>query len=247
MNSDVRHRFRAGRGSTLGVILLFPLLTSLGFWQLDRAEQKQAIADAIAENRTQPMLDIVTSSMIAATQEGRRASAQGQFIGPILLLDNRTRAGQAGYEVLTPFKLNDGSHLLVARGWVPVGDDRARPPEIDVPATTRRIRGVLAPPPATGIALPASDQVEKLAPDVWRIQQPALSIFAGAPDSPNLALLLYLDPSEPNGYDRAWPPRARDISKHHAYAVQWFAMAAVLLVLYVRVNRNTRGSRENAA
>lgn len=243
MISVIHHRFRAGRGSTLALILLFPLLLRLGFWQLDRADQKQAIAETLTANRALPVLDIVAASTIPLAQEGRRVTAQGRFVGPNLLLDNRTRAGRAGYEVLTPFRLDDGSRVLVARGWIPVGDNRARVPEIEIPEMATRVNGVLAPPPATGIALGRAQEVEKLTPALWRIQHPDPSVFGGESRAPALGLLLYLDPAEPHGYDRAWPRRAEDISRHHAYATQWFAMAAVLLLLYVRVNVVSRAAR----
>jgi surfeit locus 1 family protein len=84
--------------------------------------------------------------------------------------------------------------------------------------------------------------VEKLAADLWRIQRTDAPVTARQHEIPPHDMLVYLDPAEPNGFDRAWTPRAQDIAKHHAYALQWFAMAVVLLALYLRASFRSRDS-----
>jgi surfeit locus 1 family protein len=36
-----------------------------------------------------------------------------------------------------------------------------------------------------------------------------------------------------DGLLRQWPPPAADVHKHYGYAFQWFALSALVLVLYV--------------
>ena len=52
----------------------------------------------------------------------------------MVLLDNKTRAGVAGYEVVMPLRIAGSSmHVLVNRGWIAAGRDRARLPDIRTP------------------------------------------------------------------------------------------------------------------
>jgi surfeit locus 1 family protein len=45
--------------------------------------------------------------------------------------------------------------------------------------------------------------------------------------------LLLLDPAEPDGYRRDWRPSDFGPERHIGYAVQWFALAATLVILYL--------------
>ncbi|MGD9600210.1 MAG: SURF1 family protein [Gammaproteobacteria bacterium] len=230
-------RFRPGLASTALTILLFPFLVSLGVWQLGRAADKEALAAILRANHDAPTLRMTGNAPLReAMLRGRAARAEGRYIAPTLLLDNRARRGRNGYEVLTPYQLPDGSRMLVARGWVPADPDRTHAPGVETPSDPRNLQGRLGKAPVTGIRLGNPPPPERLADDLVRVQ-------SLAPDTVEAALgfavppeIFYLDPALPNGYDRDWPAPASDIGKHHAYAVQWFAMAGVLLILYVRIN-----------
>jgi len=45
-----------------------------------------------------------------------------------------------------------------------------------------------------------------------------------------------LDPGEPDGYLRQWQPPGFPPIRHIAYAVQWFSLAAALIVIYIVTN-----------
>ena len=63
----------------------------------------------------------------------RRISVAGRWdAARQFLLDNRTRDGRAGYEVLTPLQLDDGRWLIVNRGWVSFSGYRERLPDIAI-------------------------------------------------------------------------------------------------------------------
>jgi surfeit locus 1 family protein len=47
---------------------------------------------------------------------------------------------------------------------------------------------------------------------------------------------VYLDADEPDGFLRDWRPQLLSPEKHLGYAMQWFAMALALVVIYVVVN-----------
>jgi surfeit locus 1 family protein len=236
-------RFSPGRASTVTVILLFPLLLRLGFWQLDRAEQKKALFAAREAQWGAPPVNIDSLEVMRspALKPGRAVLLQGRYRAPTILLDNRPRDGMTGYEVLSPFLLETGGSVLVARGWVPANPDRGVLPEVNNPDTTVSIRGRWGSPPSAGIRLAGeAGAPERVAAEmlrVARINNGELASTLGISLPPEL---VFLDPDQENGYDRRWPTPSADVAKHQAYATQWFAMAAVLLLLYFKINLRPR-------
>lgn len=219
-------------------LALVALLSALGVWQLDRARQKRELHARFLDRYEQPALDLSLHAAIPPAAEAWRAAhARGQYTGPTLLLDNRVRHGRPGYEILTGFTLDDGSRLLVDRGWVPAGETRDALPTLDVPAAPTSVNGRLAPAPSTGIDLGGAADPEPVGAGAWRVQRLDFQRLASLSPPGFLPVLLYLDATEPDGYDRAWQLPAPDDGKHTAYAVQWFAMAgavATLCFIYLR-------------
>jgi len=223
--------------STLVLILLFPALISLGMWQLERAQQKKALFARYTRSAELPPAPLEEVLREASDPLRRAVIAEGTFQSPLILLDNQIRDGIAGFIVLAPFKTQAGNFALVACGWLAAPADRARLPElISPPAGITRLTARLGPAPAAGIELRGSRRIERLAPNLLRIQQVDLNTLAESLRYPLSAPLLYLNSDLGLGYDRNWRAPSADVSKHQAYAVQWFAMAAVLFLLYVRIN-----------
>jgi surfeit locus 1 family protein len=114
--------------------LFLPLLLGLGVWQLQRAEFKQ---------QQQVQWDQQTSELAwpqlveQGLDAGRPVLLNGSYGDTTWLLDNRTRDGMAGYEVLTVFYPLQGPALVVNRGWVIAPRTREQLPEI--PATQERV------------------------------------------------------------------------------------------------------------
>lgn len=236
-------RFSPGRASTVTVILLFPLLLRLGFWQLDRAEQKKTLfAAREAQWSAPPMkIDSVDVTRNPALKPGRAVVLEGRYRAPTILLDNRPRDGLPGYEVISPFLLETGGTVLVARGWVPANPDRVVLPEVSNPDTTVSISGRWGSPPSAGIRLAGEARVpERVAAEMLRVARIDSGELASALGISLPPELVFLDPDQENGYDRRWPVPTEDMAKHQAYATQWFAMAVVLLLLYLKINLRPR-------
>ena len=219
-------------------LTLIALMIALGCWQLDRAEQKRALHAAFERQLEVAPLDLALHAAEPLTSHAwRRVSGQGRYEPPILLLDNRVRDGRVGYEVLTTFRLDDGARILVDRGWMQAPASRTELPDVRLPAEVARIHGRLAPPPSTGIVIGDAARPERLGPDLWRLQHVDFAALDVAFAPGFLPMLVYLDATEADGYDRDWTLPAADDGKHTAYAVQWFAMAgavAILLGIFLR-------------
>ncbi|WP_246002155.1 SURF1 family protein [Allorhizocola rhizosphaerae] len=91
------------------------VMVMLGRWQWGRYEERSAINARI--DASQSAAPVAYSP---AVPEWTRVTLSGQYDGNLeILVRNRTVQGRVGFEVLTPLVLEDGSAVLVDRGWVP--------------------------------------------------------------------------------------------------------------------------------
>jgi len=216
----------------LALTVVFAIVCSLlGMWQFSRrADARAEIAriDANYDAEPRPLDDVLPAD--AAWDEAVKwtpVRVTGRYLADEqLLVRNRPYGGQPGFEILTPLRLDDGSTLVVDRGWVPTGsrqdapDDVPEAPSGEVAAIVRLRAG--EPPVGTGLAAGADDQllsvdlplVGRRVGDGTRTQaygQLAAEEDAAGRDVENTAL------------PAARPER--DEGPHLSYALQWFVFA----------------------
>ncbi len=229
--------------TTLLAAALMLLLVSLGRWQLHRAEEKRALFESFAAGAAAALpIDAHTP----APPRYREVAARGHYDATRqILLDNMSNAaGRAGYQVITPFALAGGGWLLVDRGWVPLGASRADLPSIDVPGDDRVVRGRTDELPRPGIRLGEPRRLAGPFPVVASFPTRSdLEALLGEHEWAAAAPLLLLDAHEPDGYLREWAPPGMPPLRHVGYAVQWFALAAALAVLYLIANLRPAGAK----
>jgi surfeit locus 1 family protein len=228
--------FSPRRWPTLVTLVMFGFLLSLGFWQLDRAEQKRAIIKYYRDDKGGAVIRLDADMKSASGLEYQRASSIGRYESDHqLLLDNRTHEGQAGYQVLTPFILrNSQVAVLVNRGWLPLGNNRDQLPDVDVDETQRTVVGRIKIPSAEVFMLGEEEPRQRWPYRIQRIQLQALSEELRRTLLP---FVLLLDNEEPDGYLRDWQPLVGfGPERNVGYAVQWFGLAAALLIIYFTVN-----------
>jgi surfeit locus 1 family protein len=241
--------FRPTLWPSLATLVLLPVLIGLGHWQLERAAWKQGLVDAHAARIGEPaqaLRSVLASSAASADLEYRQVTAQGVYdLDHQLLLDNQIYQGRAGYQVLTPLRL-DGVEsgddwVLVNRGWVPLGESRSQLPAVTGPAERITLRAVIKLPPGKAFG---PEAVESSGwPQV--IQQLEIGPIGKQIGHPLLPMVLLLDKEDPGGFVRDWKPvYGITPDKHRAYAAQWFTLALVLLIIYIGVNthRHSEGS-----
>lgn len=230
----VSHRpFNPGWLPTLVTLALLVLLLNLGFWQLERAEQKRAMLSA-HDTRT-ALAPVALNRLDVSDPQNRyrRIYTRGVYDNrQQIFLDNQVHQGQPGYHVYTPF-LPDGADaaILVNRGWVPWGETRARLPDISLENPAVTLNGRIDQPANPGIRLG-----DALAQTGWPkvvpyIEYSPLSEQLGYPLATTVILL---DADQPQGFRREWQLDFAGFGpeRHIGYAVQWFALSVTLLVLY---------------
>jgi surfeit locus 1 family protein len=230
--------FRPKLIPTIGFVALFSTFVALGLWQLDRGEEKEVIYDNYLSKRSLPALDLNLLSKNENIDDliWRRAFVTGRFINNSILLDNQVMNGVPGYFLYTPLRLGDQDrYVLINRGWVMADAYREIIPSFNTPEGNARISGMIKLPPATGIVLD-EDLIESLSGEVRRVQRIRIEDLEKEPALNMMPVILRMDEDSAHGYVRKWMAPGFGTERHLGYAFQWFAMAAVLLLIYVIVN-----------
>jgi surfeit locus 1 family protein len=221
--------------TTLLTIALIAMLISLGRWQLRRADEKRVLFDSFAAGTDATRLIDLGTPRLPRYQHIEASGHYDQ--ARQILIDNMVNADRAGYFVITPFALTGGGWVLVNRGWVPLGASRADRPAIAVAGDPRRVRGRADNLPSPGIQLGTKATLAPPYPVVAAFPTHAeLAELLGESSWTKATDLVLLDPAEPDGYVRSWAPPGFPPMRHVGYAVQWFALALTLLVIYVVTN-----------
>ena len=216
---------------TGGWLLLCIVFLRAGFWQLDRASEKQVALDRFgAADDTGLLLQPINERCVDELRY-RRLELSGRYAPERqILLDNMITDGKAGYQVLTPF-LTDGQWVLVNRGWLPANPNREQLPTLVVDDGERRIVGRLNRLPEPGLRLAAT--VDDNADWPRRLLFPTRDTLASALELPLPDYQVLLNPDQPDGYRRNWQIEAMGPATHYGYALQWFSFAVLACIFYV--------------
>ncbi|MBE7373291.1 SURF1 family protein [Pseudomonas lopnurensis] len=220
--------FRPGLLPTLLVLALLPVLLWLGVWQLERSEQKR---DLLARQEARQQAAPLSPEQIETVADPAyaRVHLQGSFdAAHSFLLDSRTRDGQVGVELLQPFHDDpSGRWVLVNRGWIP-WPDRRIPPVFDTPAQPLKLAAWVYVPPGKPFVF--SHRMAEGWPRL--INHVDIEALWTLLDRAGVVHELRLEPG-PSAYRADWPVTSMSPSQHLGYAVQWFALAAALLALFI--------------
>jgi surfeit locus 1 family protein len=224
----VRFRFWLITGSALLAVVS---TLALGRWQLSRAAQKEAVQASIDAQAARPVLAGPTwvAQPDLMSQLHRRVTLRGRWMAPhTVFLDNRQMNNKPGLYVVTPMQLEgNAAVVLVQRGWVARNFiDRTRVPSIETPAGIVEIEGLIAPPPAK--------LFEFGGPESGLIRQNLDGVRFGAElGRPLLPVSVRQSGVAQDGLLRDWPRVATGVETHYGYAFQWFALSALIAILYV--------------
>lgn len=225
------------------VALGLAVFVSLGYWQLGRAHEKQALFDAFMQGSQ----DTVDATGLGFDDLARyqHVRLRGSYDATRqILLDNMPSVtGRPGFRVLTPFERADGrGWVLVDRGWVPLGATREDLPDVTVGVREREVSGILDVLPIPGMRVgPAAAPGSAEWPRVLLFPTEAdVESALGVDVEPRIVLL---DASAPGGFERKWRPALGfGPERHLGYAIQWFAFALVAVVIFIALNLRRVGT-----
>ena len=203
----------------------------LGFWQLDRAAQKETLQSAMQQQASKPPLTQHVFLNLNDVNEvlHQRVLLSGTWVPQsTVYLDNRQMDGKVGFFVLTPMRLEGSDKVvMVQRGWVPRNfEQRESVPAVETPFDLVQIEG--------RIALAPSKLYEPGQSEKGLIRQNLdLQAFRSETGLPILNFTVRQTGLPSEGLRRDWPAVNFGIDKHYGYAFQWFGLSALVIVLYL--------------
>jgi surfeit locus 1 family protein len=232
-----QRRFQPRPQAVALTALAVAAFVALGWWQIGRAREKQALIDSFAA-RGDVSIE-VTGQPLGPLPRYQRVQMHGAFLpGRQVLLDNMpSSAGVPGYRVLTPFRRAAGGRLvLVDRGWIPLGRSRHELPVVAVGADDREIAGRLDRLPIPAVRLGAAAGVNATGwPRVLNF--PVVTDIEALLGEPLEPWIVLLHPGAADGFERNWRPAVGSgPARNLGYAVQWFAFAIVAIVVFVALS-----------
>ena len=214
------------------IVATLALLISLGFWQLDRADEKRAIEDKIAIANS-ANVELVVSTELLKDKEYYHVRLQGSYVDDKqFIYDNQIVDQISGYYVLTPFVLNgDSKTVLINRGFIAWNGRRDKLADIDVEGEITEVK-VQISKPVKRMELKASE-ISGEFPVL--IQALDLDVMSAIASIDFVSVVGLLSPESSNGFVRRWEPYTGSIERHIGYAIQWFLMALVLAFIGIRL------------
>lgn len=207
---------------------------ALGFWQLDRAAQKERLFAAFAGAASQPPVTLEAARRMQASPRYPLVSVRGHYdAAHTYYLVDRTHDGKVGTIAYAIFEPADGSTpLLVDRGFV-ADDAHGHAANIPPPPDGElELSALYAPTPGSGLRMGGNALPRQ---KTWPKESIYLDVGEIAADSGRSldAKILKLAPDPASGFVREWRPDVFPPERHRGYAFTWFTLAAIVAGVFV--------------
>jgi surfeit locus 1 family protein len=227
--------FRPRFWPTVTTALMLVALLGLGTWQVQRYGWKSELIDKLQARSTAAAIELSAAPAALEEIEFQRVLVTGTFLHEHeFFLLGRSLRGSPGLHVLTPLRRADGKGwALIDRGWIPF---ERRAPETRAAGQVEgevAVEGIVRLAKGPGTFTPENDPKG----NNWYFVEPdAMARAAGLGSLPGYYVLSG-GKGSPGGYPvpRQWRLDVRN--NHVEYAITWYLMAVVLIVIYVLYHR----------
>jgi surfeit locus 1 family protein len=232
--------FRFSMWPALATVAGIAVACSLGTWQLGRAAEKKELRTRWDTMGREAIIRVPATALNAADVELRHVEARGVFEPRYgVLLDNRTLKGAAGYQIIMPLRIgDDGTYVLVNRGWIRSTGDRSRLPEVLTPRGEVTVTGTAMVPGRRILELSGS----VIEGTVW--QNLTIDRYRSVMPIPIQPFVIRQESALNDNLQRVWDPPDFGIDKHYGYAVQWFLLAVTLFIFYIATHVRRTSAQE---
>ena len=219
--------------ATILVLIGLGILLNLGFWQVGRADEKRQLLEEIDNRKT--MNPVTLEYLDNQRDKGfYHLKLDGEFLPDnYVLLDNRIVKGQAGFEVIQPYRVGHRT-ILINRGWIPLPQDRTVLPNVPLETGYIKVTGIVYEP--TRAIVLREDQLD--ASTAWPklVQSLDMEKLTALYDQLGLTIepwILRQDPDDESFFKREWLYVNMTPERHISYAVTWFGLAFALVIIYI--------------
>ncbi|WP_328466222.1 SURF1 family cytochrome oxidase biogenesis protein [Actinoplanes sp. NBC_00393] len=217
------------------------VMVMLGNWQLSRYHERTAINERIDSANAAAAVPL-SAVLAAPTVAGTPGAAPGKALAwtkvtmtgrydPAheIQARGRTVGDKVGFEIVTPLLLDDGTAILVDRGWVPAppGGALAAPEVPAAPTGTVTVEGQIH----LSESRPAVVERRDGRLDTRRLNMPRLATELPFPVYGAYVLLTSQTPAADPAFV-AVPISHEDAWQNGGYAVQWWIFAVMAFFLY---------------
>ena len=212
--------------------IVFLILLSFGTWQIKRLFWKEALIERyLLQSQSNPInnQDQLKNSNV---DEFKAIEILGSFLHKKeIYITGKTFEGNAGFHVITPFKLIDNTIILVNRGWVSEGYRDPNKRKFSLTKNNLTLKGIIRYPQKKGYFVPENDGKQGF----WFTIKPIEIYNFLKLDSTSLIKEYYIDALR-LGEKLTLPigvtgkPKLRN--QHLSYAITWYGLALSLLFVY---------------
>lgn len=220
----------------LFIIASTALLVTFGLWQVERLAWKEGlIAQINVANQEAPLTKLPNDEMLESARF-RHISLSGRFAeAHTLFRPSARQGGKNGYEILTPFlPQHETRYVLVHRGFI---NGKIEAVKAALPKEERitRIEGVLRGARQKRLFMPENQPEKRL----WMTEDlPALAAELKAEVLP--LVIEETTPCNECGMERS-DGNISLRNDHFGYAITWFSLAAVGLIMFAFYHRVPKG------
>lgn len=216
--------------ATLVTLTAVVIMFALGFWQLQRADEKSERLAAIQQAAETKALSLQQASTMGQQALDMTVQFNGRMdTKRYFLLDNKIQQGTVGYEVLAIVSATEGN-VIVNLGWLAAPPLRSDLPQVNLNDTIEPYQGIVAIPKHNTLITETAARDQQW-PKV--LQQADLAVIEQHYASALLPFVILLDEQQGSGYVRKWQAVVMPPEKHLAYAIQWFLLASAALVIFI--------------
>lgn len=226
------YQFSPKYWSTFLTLLALTFFMMLGFWQLQRAQEKNQVLAQFRHLKNQPAIQ---------WHEGDRAPSpyasvqlNGRYTQDIFLFDNQHRQHHFGYNVISVLAISPTQVVLVDRGWVQGDVTRRMLPDVTTPVALQIVRGRVYYPSKRTFLL--GDAIETRGANISLVEVLDTKLISQFLHKSVYPFIIRLGKNEAHGFLRQWSLVSMPPARHIVYAVQWFAFAFLAFILYIGLN-----------
>ncbi len=230
---------------TIFSVFFLLLFLRLGFWQIDRSYEKEALIKEDKIRRAQSGVPITGLPEALSQLDGQPIKLTGYFMAEqTVLLDNVVLKGNVGFEVMVPFHdTASGLNVLVNRGFVQMGRTRS-----DAPVVPPLLIGEQTIEGNVYVTKRVNEKTETMdfADNQLRIVLSKDPLALGGLLGSNVFNhLVRLSEQDPNALPRYWPLVTMKPEKHFGYAITWFCMAIAVALSFAAFMYQTNREKPN--